>query len=206
MDQKQIHQQPESWSGYSKIPGSGSRHIDSDPKCWVTANKNYWYRYCTVCKIAFQLVKTDTCKQPRNTCFYGMVLTTRMTCNSMPTPVRLWSATCILAQEAVSHHSTAYNTVYHINNKCVLKSQHAIDIPVMRNWYNFTARGTRYFDSDSGSAFFVRSDSFWEGKAGKSCSTVKKSQNGLYRRLINMSPKYRYWSNLLTWKVSISGD
>jgi hypothetical protein len=134
MDQKQIHQQPESWSGYSKIPGSGSRHIDSDPKCWVTANKNYWYRYCTVCKIAFQLVKTDTCKQPRNTCFYGMVLTTRMTCNSMTTPVRLWSATCIFAKEAVSHHSTAYNTVYHINNKCVLKSQHAIDIPVMRNW------------------------------------------------------------------------
>ncbi len=111
MDQNQI-QQPESWSGYSKIPGSGSRHIDSDPKCWVTANKNYWYRYCTVCKIAFQLVKTDTCKQPRNTCFYGMVLTTRMTCNSMLTPVRLWSATCIFAQEAVSHHSTAYNTVY----------------------------------------------------------------------------------------------
>ena len=44
-----------------------------------------------------------------------------------------------LRQEPVSHHSTAYNTVYHINNKCVLKSQHAIDIPVMRNWYNFTA-------------------------------------------------------------------
>jgi hypothetical protein len=105
-----------------------AKYLDPDPDLVIQIqNAGYHYqhikitdtvtvRYVKRCffKKAAQLVKSDKCKQPRNTCFYGMVLTTRMTCDSMTTPVRLWSATCIFAknQSVTTALPTIQYTVY----------------------------------------------------------------------------------------------